>query len=157
MLDKIDFLNSVKTELEKFTNENMKDIFKVNVWTAFNHEDVRKIFDSEDYKRVTFHYVKLKPQQSGLTISNGYKAQKINIPYDVYTVIDDSVEETDKRDVVLDRYSNMLKSLYDNYSDRLCDGFYDTNIDYPTEDLTAFSDNLYAIKQRLNVKILKKV
>lgn len=156
-IDKVDFINSVQMILQQFIIDNMQDKFNEEVYVAYDYNDVRKIFQSDEIpSKPTFHLMlNSSNADSQRYINQSNKGQHINFKYLIFTVVDTSVYENEKRFVVLNRLASQLKHIFDN-SDSLVE-FNKIKIDYPNSDLSENADNLYAMQQELTFQVTKEL
>ena len=156
-IDHIDFLNSIEAILQEFTVKYMKKEFEKDVYCVFEYEDINKIFiENLAEPKPTFHFWHESPQNNRMThVSQNTEGQKVNMSYSVYCVIDDTIEDNDKRKTVLNRYTSYFKHIFDNYQSELNE-FMNVRVNLGSNDVNVSEDNsIYAMKQDLSFQVIK--
>lgn len=154
--DNIDFLNTIHNRLEKFIMETFEDVFDTKVWVVFDFEDVKNILQDERAEvRPVFHLAQNDSSQKAIEAVGEDTEGQINLfDYDIYTVINDEIDDNYNRRYVLSRYTSYLKHIFDNERDKL-DRIKIQDINYSDGQLSSSHDYLYAAKQRLRFRATK--
>lgn len=154
MFDSIDFVNEVQKTLQDHITANM------NVYVGFDYNDVRNALIEYPEKYPTFQKkpvvhlseISVRPQGKTLVTNTGEKGEKVRFAYNVYVVIDDSIQESKSRKEVINYFKSYLKYTFDN--EPIVD-FKKFEIIYSKGNIEKNADNLHAGFQEMSFEIIK--